>query len=224
LNLGIKLIQRCQVSFVTGYNPASATQSSEEPQKSKSKKFDRQENVQLYFVDATLQEPSVEHFDKAVELEASFVLGTNDMTVTASEIYEIYCKEQQGVERAFRFLKNPLYFADAFFLKNRKRVVALVTIMSIALLIFSLLQRKLRLLLDEKSETVSNQKKKPTKRPTMNWVNLCFDGVDLIRKKFQGNYIYTFVRMDDFVRKVLDILGTNYQNRYSCESLIKSAC
>jgi transposase len=124
------------------------------------------------------------------------------------------------------FLKrlNPMYFADAFFLKNRKRVVALVTIMTIALLIFSLLQRKLRLLLEAKSETVPNQKKRPTKKPTMNWVNLCFDGVDVIREQIGRKYGYTFVRADEFVRKVLKILGPGYEHRYSEQFLDSPAC
>ena len=147
--------------------------------------------------------------------ESCFVMGTNAVDTPASEILEIYRKDQQGVERSFRFLKNPMYFADAFYLKNRKRIVALVTIMTMALLVHFLLQRKLRMALAEQKETVFDQKKKPTSKPTMNWVNQCFEGVDIIRENNGGKMRYIFVRIDDFVKKVLAVLGPNYARRYS---------
>jgi transposase len=183
-----------------------------------------QKKTQHFFVEAKVKEPNEMEVTNAINFEASFTLATNDIELCAQEASAIYRKEQQGVERAFRFLKNPMYFADAFFLKNRKRVVALVTIMTIALLIFSLLQRKLRLLLEAKSETVPNQKKRPTKKPTMNWVNLCFDGVDVIREQIGREYGYTFVRADEFVKKVLKILGPGYEHRYSEKFLDSPAC
>ena len=51
-------------------------------------------------------------------LNSCFVLGTNDLNANAAKIVDIYRKDQQGVERSFRFLKDPQYFADAFFLKQ----------------------------------------------------------------------------------------------------------
>ena len=82
---------------------------------------------------------------KFADLNSCFVLGTNDLNANSARIVEIYRKDQQGVERSFLFLKDPQYFADAFFLKNPNRVIALVTVMTIALLLYSLLQRRLRL-------------------------------------------------------------------------------
>ena len=174
--------------------------------------------VTQYFVDVEISEPTPKEVATLVEEEACFVIGTNEQEESkAAEIISLYRKEQQGVERAFRFLKNPMYFAEASFLKNRKRVVALVTIMTIALLIYSLLQRKIRILLEQKGETLPNQKKKPTKRPTMNWVNLNFEGVDVIRIGEKGCYEYKYLRMNDFVQKTLMVLGPDYQKRYSAE-------
>jgi transposase len=53
-------------------------------------------------------------------------------------------KAQQGVERGFRFLKDPLFFADSIFLKSPKRIAALGMIMALCLLVYNLGQRQLR--------------------------------------------------------------------------------
>lgn len=59
-----------------------------------------------------------------------FIIGTSDFDMPVHEIIKIYRKDQQGVERSFRFLKDPSYFADAFFLKNPKRIEALLCVMT----------------------------------------------------------------------------------------------
>jgi transposase len=37
----------------------------------------------------------------------------------------VHYKQQQGVERGFRFLKDPLFFASSVFLKTPERIMAL---------------------------------------------------------------------------------------------------
>jgi transposase len=151
--------------------------------------------------------------------DAVFVVGTNDLAAPAEDIVSIYRKDQQGVERAFRFLKSPTYFADAFFFKNTKRIVALITLMTISLLVYSLLQRKLRRALEAQDDSVPNQVNKPTKRPTMNWVNQCFEGIDLICHRGSHGIRYVFVRLSPFAQKVLRLLGPQYVRRYSAVML-----
>ena len=134
---------------------------------------------------------------------------------TTEEILQAYLKDQQGVERSFRFLKDPEYFTDAFFLKNPRRVVALLTVMTLALLLHSLLQRKLRLKIKETGRKVPNQKNKPTSRPTIRWVNQKFEGVDVIKVIMGDNIKYVYQAIGEFVHVVLDILGPEYVARYT---------
>jgi transposase len=47
-------------------------------------------------------------------------------------------KAQQGTERGFRFLKDPLFFASSVFLKSRERIEALGMIMALCLLVYNL--------------------------------------------------------------------------------------
>lgn len=89
----------------------------------------------------------------------------------------VHYKQQQGVERGFRFLKDPLFFASSVFLKTPERIMALTFIMALCLLVYSLGQRQLRLALEEQKETVPNQLGKPTQRPTLRWIFQTLRGI-----------------------------------------------
>jgi transposase len=145
------------------------------------------------------------------------VIATNDLrsTTKSEDILRYYMKGQQGVERGFRFLKDPQYFVDAFFLKNPSRIAALLCVMTIALLLFSLAQRKLRQNLAAAELEVEDQKGKKTRKPTMRWVNQHFEGVDVSRVQTRGETSHHFHRIADFEKTVLKALGPSYERRYS---------
>ncbi|NEQ76765.1 MAG: hypothetical protein F6K23_29340 [Okeania sp. SIO2C9] len=46
-------------------------------------------------------------------------------------------KDQQSVERGFRFLNAPLFLTDSVFLKSHQRIEALGLIMSLCLLVYN---------------------------------------------------------------------------------------
>ena len=89
-------------------------------------------------------------------------------------------KDQQSVERGFRFLKDPLFFTSSVFLKKPSRIVSLGMIMVLSLLVYSVAQFKLRKTLKENGETIPDQKGKATSRPTMSWVFQIFEGIHLL--------------------------------------------
>ena len=108
-----------------------------------------------------------------------FVLATNqlDKELLSDEELLIHYKQQQGIERGFRFLKDPLFFASSVFLKTPERIMALAFIMALCLLVYSLGQRQLRRVLEEQGETVPNQLGKPTQCPTLRWIFQCLKGI-----------------------------------------------
>ncbi|NJO51987.1 MAG: IS1634 family transposase [Leptolyngbyaceae cyanobacterium RM2_2_4] len=111
-----------------------------------------------------------------------FILGTNVLEpgqLRAEEALETY-KKQQGTERGFRFLKDPLFFASSVFLKTARRIEALGMIMVLCLLVYNLSQRQLRESLRELKATIPNQLKKPTSQPTLRWIFQCFMAVHLV--------------------------------------------
>jgi transposase len=68
----------------------------------------------------------------------------------------LLCLVQQGVERGFRFLKDPLFFASSVFLKSPKRIAALGMIMALCLPIYNLGQRQLRQALAQADANIPN--------------------------------------------------------------------
>jgi len=149
---------------------------------------------------------------------ACFVLGTNASSddISTSDVVKSYMKEQHGVERSFRFLKDTRYFADAFFLKNPSRIAALLSVMTLSLLVYALLQRRLRLnLAGDDEATVPDQKGKPTKRPTQRWINSMFEGVDVVIVETAENRSVTLNGVNNLVQSTLVAMGPSYQDRYS---------
>ena len=115
-----------------------------------------------------------------------FILATNVLdssSLSASDALREY-KAQQGVERGFRFLKDPLFFASSVFLKSPKRIAALGMLMALCLLVYNLGQRQLRQALVEQKQTIPSQLGKPSSSPTLRWVFQCFMAVHLV--VFQG--------------------------------------
>ncbi|GGA50827.1 IS1634 family transposase [Okeania sp. KiyG1] len=90
--------------------------------------------------------------ESKIELEKKqagrFILTTNvldKMELTTEEMLSKY-KEQQSVERGFRFLKDPLFLTDSIFLKSPDRIEALELIMGLCLLVYALYQFEKRML------------------------------------------------------------------------------
>ena len=111
-----------------------------------------------------------------------FILATNildSLQFTADDALREY-KAQQGPERSFRFLKDPLFFTSSVFLKSAKRIEALGMIMVLCLLVYNLAQRQLRLALALAQDSIPNQLGKPTNSPTLRWVFQCFMAVHLV--------------------------------------------
>ena len=108
-----------------------------------------------------------------------FILATNILRegeLEASEILVAY-KKQQSCERGFGFLKDPLFFADSLFVKNPERIEAMMMLMGLSLLVYTVGQRELRNNLQLQKSSVKNQLNKLTERPTLRWIFQCFQGI-----------------------------------------------
>jgi transposase len=112
-----------------------------------------------------------------------FIVATNELDagrLSAPAILTHYTAQGVSVERGFRFLKDPLFFAHSLFLKKPTRIMALLMIMGLSLLIYALAERLLRQALHAQGETVPDQKGQPTDHPTMRWIFQTFEGLDIL--------------------------------------------
>ncbi len=166
----------------------------------------------VFFVYATIKQDG-DRVQQAMLRKGRFIIATNvlDEELSDEDIVQGY-KNQQQVERGFRFLKDPLFFAHSLFLKNEKRIMAMVMIMGLGLLVYALAERKLRMNLQQVHETVPDQKGKPTDHPTIRRMFQVFEGISVLYDK--DGMILEVMNIRDTPRKVLSLFGTKYEAVY----------
>jgi transposase len=146
--------------------------------------------------------------------ESCFILATNHLDPSAlseEELIQAY-KDQQKVERGFRFLKDPLFLASSLYLKSPKRIMALLMVMTLCLLVYAALEYRLRQALKNAQQMFPNQKGQPVENPTMRWIFQLFVGVHLLIIQ----QVQTLVlNLKGHHRQVLQLLGPPYEALYS---------
>jgi transposase len=145
-----------------------------------------------------------------------FVLASNDLDLDSETMLNYY-KGQQAVERGFRFLKDKSFHASEFFLKKEERIEVLAMIMVLCLLIYSYAEWKLRRKLKEAGQSVPNQLKKPTQKPTMRWIFQLFMRVTLIIVTEGQHVISRQIKLSETQDLVLKLLGQDCKKYYGLE-------
>jgi transposase len=171
-----------------------------------------------YKVRAILVEDE-EKIEKVLHSKGKFIIATNELDkekLSNERLFFAYKKEQSSVERGFRFLKDPLFFAKSFFLQKEERIMALTMVMGLCLLVYALAEYKLRRELEEREETIQNQVGKEVQNPTMRWVFQLFEGIDVLYYKVGKKVERMVLNMKEIHRKILSFLGEIYQEFYLC--------
>ena len=109
-------------------------------------------------------EAAIEH---QKQYHACFVIGTNICAseLGDTEVIAAYTR-QSRVEGGFRFRKDPLFFVSSLCVKTPCRSQGLLMVMTLALLVYSVAQRRLRQPLAHHHETVPNPINQPPVSPT----------------------------------------------------------
>jgi transposase len=143
-----------------------------------------------------------------MQVNACFVLGTNISASALSdpEVIAAY-KSQAHVERGFRFLKDPLFFVSSLFVKKPCRIEGLLMVMTLALLVYSVTQRRLRQQLARQQATVPNQLQQPTERPTLRWVFQLLEGIHRVRVTVQDELHDLIEGLNEVTRHILRLFG-----------------
>lgn len=150
----------------------------------------------------------------ALQRKSCFILATNqldDEVLKTDDLIAMY-KNQQKVERGFRFLKDPLFMASTLFLKSPKRIMALMMIMTLSLLVYAALERRIREALRANNATFVDQKGKRTTNPTARWVFQFFAGIHILVVERIGELV---LNLNELHTELLKMLGENYQRLYS---------
>lgn len=151
--------------------------------------------------------------------EACYVLGTSipDSQLSDLEVIDGY-KGQGAVERGFRFLKSPVFFVSSLYVKKPSRIEGLLMVMTLALLIYSVAQRRMRRQLESIGETVPNQINQPTSRPTLRWVFQMLEGIHRVLVSVGKQVTYTMDGITDLRMKILQLFGQRVCQIYQISS------
>jgi transposase len=157
----------------------------------------------------------LESIEASINVLGRFVLATNvlDKTVMSNEAMLVDYKEQGEIERGFRFIKNDTLGLDEVYLKKPARIGALMAIMTLCLLVYGLTQYRIRDSLEKHNEVLPDQKKKPTKKPTLMWIFTLFSSVTMIRPSVDDGR-RVVVNLHPFHQKVILLLGGNARKIY----------
>ncbi len=164
-------------------------------------------------------ERNLDEIEKLLRRKGRFILATNDLDENAfsnEQILREY-KAQQNVERGFRFLKDPWFMVDSVFLKSRKRIAALMMIMTLCLLVYNVGQYLLRKKLKDENETLPNQLGKGVQNITMRWVFQCMEGIGIAKiYDTSGEVLLRAVvtNLTDVRKKMIRLMGDSACQMY----------
>jgi transposase len=163
-----------------------------------------------------------ERIEAAKRTLGKFIIATNELDpqkLSSIQMLENYTDQGVSVERGFRFLKDPLFFADSLFLKKPERIMALMMIMGLALLIYALAERQLRLELEKSNEKIPDQKGKPTSTPTIRWMFQTIEGIDILSVWVNGQLISRQVlNLRPVHEQIVRLFGTQVRKCYFLDS------
>jgi transposase len=159
-----------------------------------------------------------EYIEQERQWSGRFLLATNELDTAKmpdEKILKTYKAQGVTVERGFRFLKDPLFFADSLFLKSPARIMAMIMVMGLCLLVYALAEWRVRQQLQEQDETIPDQKGQPTQTPAMRRVAQMFEGVDLLIIR-QGSQVIErqVLKLTPVRLQLIRLFGPAIQNCY----------
>ncbi|MEO2043975.1 MAG: IS1634 family transposase [Nitrospinaceae bacterium] len=138
-----------------------------------------------------------------------FILATNDINheiIQPSDMLPSY-KEQAKTESGFAFIKNDDFQISSVCLKNPERIAALLMVMTLCLMVYSVAQHKLRKALKAAEKTIPDNKGKETDNPTLARVFRLFIGIQLLMilsPEIQQNIV---INLTPLRIKIIELFG-----------------
>jgi len=154
---------------------------------------------------------------QSLKSKGKFILGSNELDeekLPEEMILTAYKGQAASVERGFRFLKDPMFFASGLFLEKPERIMALLMVMGLSLLVYALAERLLRTELVQRGESIPNQVGKLTQRPTMRRIFQVFEGIDVLLVKNHLGIQRQMLNLKPIHLHVLDLLGPEVKKYY----------
>lgn len=145
-----------------------------------------------------------------------FILATNELdksVIKDSNILTAY-KEQAKTESGFKFIKDDTFEVDSVFLKKPERICALMMVMTLCLMIYSIAQYKVRQALIANNETVPSQTGKEIQNPTMKRICRFFKGVQVLSIYIGEKTQELVINLKDISKRIIGYFGAEAKAIY----------
>jgi len=165
-----------------------------------------------YGLQVTLRERA-EVIARRTQETGCFVLLTNVPTVgemahRAGDVLRAY-KAQHGIEQNFGFLKDPL-IVNSLFLKKPERIEALGLVLLLALLLWRLVERTLRVHVETTETPLPGWDKKATQKPTAFMMMTKFAGVMVLKVEDQRQLVHPLSTVQQQYLRALGVPATYF--------------
>ena len=152
---------------------------------------------------------------QAQQAQACSLLGTNIAPNEWRDTEGITASKGQGhVEGGFRLLKNPLCFVSSLVVKKPNRSEGFLMVMTLAVLVYAVAQRRLRAQWATQQETVPHPSHHPPTSPTLRWVFQWLEGMHRVRMTLQGQGHDLIEGLHDVHIKMLRLFGNEVCRLY----------
>lgn len=118
-------------------------------------------------------------------------------------------------EQGFAFIKGDAFEVSSIFLKKPSRIQALMVVMTLCLMVYSFAQQHLRKALVEANETIPDQLKNPTMKPTMAWVFRLLQGIQIWLVPHGDMVNELVVNLTVLTRRIIGYFGPVAEEIYS---------
>ena len=182
--------------------------------------FNNKKDPAFYKITLTSIAVETSKEDKYIENNSCYIIGTNVSTeIDDKEIILRYKAQNKSIENmGFRFIKGLGFFTSSLYVKTEKRIESLLFIMTLSLLVYSIAQRKLRLILEKENSVVPDQLNKPTKAPTMRWIFKLLNGINVVKIQINELTKTIFEGIDKLKSKIINMFGVSVRKIYGFQT------
>jgi len=135
------------------------------------------------------------------EHQGRFIIASNDLNLDAEKMLDYY-KNQSKVEKGFRFIKDKSFRVSEVYLKKPQRIEALSMVMVLTLMVYSVTEWKLKERLKETGETIPDQVKKQTQKPTLKWAFMLMREITEVKVEVDSKVVTQIANIDEVKGKI----------------------
>lgn len=157
-----------------------------------------------------------EYIEASRRRKGRFIIATNDIDeikVTRDNLLTCY-KGQASTESGFKFIKGNDFQVSSVYLHKPERISALMLIMTLCLMVYSVAQYQLREALIKADETIPDQKNKETNNPTLSRVFRLFIGIQLLLISSPELNQSIVINLCPVRKKVINLFGSLARSIY----------